>query len=173
MEEQLIEKIKKEASLLTSNKMMQEILVKFANSQVIEAQKILIKNSQKLICFEYQIMSILELFIFQETGINPVNVKTRHSEEIEPKHIFCYLSDYYLNSKEIKSRFAQKAFENKMITGTNSSKIAKYVGLKQHATVISAINQINNRIDTEKTFKEKLLLIRLKSETLLNSTYNL
>lgn len=153
--------------------MMQDILVEFANSQILEAQKVLIKNSQKLICFEYQIMSILELFILEQTGINPVNVKTRYYDGIEPKHIFCYLSDYFLNGKVIKSRFAQKAHDNKMIIGTNSSKIAKYVGFKQHATVINAIKQMNNRMETEKIFKEKLLLIRSKSETLLNSTYNL
>ena len=167
----VLEKIKIEVESLTPNPQIQQILIDFAYSQVLHAQKILVENSRRLIGFEFQVMMILEKFILKEFDIESIRVRTKEIKYILPKHTFCYLSDYFLNCLHPKSKFAKHIKKNNLTKSSNTRNIAKYLQLKQHGTILNAITKIQDRIYTDKIFKQEIVLIKYKAETLLNSCY--
>lgn len=167
----ILSKIKEEAKTLTDNEQMQQILIEFAYSQVVHAQRALIDSSRRLISFEYQVMMILENFVLKEYGVDSIRGKTKKVEYILPKHTFCYLSDYFLNCLYPKSKFAKQLKKNNLTKSSNTRKVANFLQLKQHSTILNAVIQIQNRIDTDKRFRENMVLMKYKSETLLNSWY--
>ena len=154
----IIAQITESAKSQTDNPIMQQILIDFAIEQVKIAEAIMLKKIKNITPLEYQIMLIIEGFIQKEYQDIDIKEKTKKYQTILPKQIFCYLADYYLNTKRSKSKFSKWCKKYKILKqkGTYSNAIKMFLNMKQHGSVINLIQQSEMKLYTDIVFKDTI-----------------
>jgi hypothetical protein len=168
----LLSNITTEAEKLTDSPQMQKILIEFAEKQLLTYQSQILKNMKQFIPIEYQVMLILEQLIQTELGVDDFRKAKRNDEDIIVKHIFIWTANYFLNIKESRSEFGKRLYNNDITSKTNSRNIAKFIGLKQHGSVINAISQIDAILTYHKYYKTLILELTSKAEIILTCCYS-
>lgn len=95
---------------------------------------------------DYQMMEELLAFLSSEMSIDPVNIrsKSRKRHAVEARQVFFYI------------------VKKVMYSTIDLTTIGNFAGGKDHATVLHGVSVCENRIETERAFKEKLKYLSSK-----------